>query len=144
MRVLFTADELLRLTQLTAIAARAMDEIFGVLAAVGDRNDLEWDPKESGTDGQPVRDIVDDYASKPKEITLEAMAEAYGALYAWSAPQALHLNIEPTSQGTYVLASGGVVLTTPFPTIQDAQQAWLTLQPSHGRKTLCQLPELTN
>lgn len=132
MRILFTAEELDRLRQLTEIAARTQDMIFAELAKVSDRLNLQWDPDEGGTEGIPVREILDEFSSDPESVTPVAVADAYGTLFAWSAPKELHLNIESTSQGQYVLMSNGAVLTTPAPTIHEAQQGMLILQGMGG------------
>lgn len=131
-RIAFNADELKKIEEQTRIAAQAMDEILMTIAATCDRLGLEWHPTGECPN---VRDICDEYACddyKMENMTTMQIAEDYGNLHSWDLPDDLHTNIEPTSQGQYIITAGGLVITAPFPTFEEAKIGEVVL-----RRGLC-------
>jgi hypothetical protein len=77
-----TAEEVERLRCQTIIAARAMEEIFGVLIDIGNRTGKEWDPQN---DAARVAEILDVFSSwHTEEITSEAVVERFGSVESWT------------------------------------------------------------
>ncbi len=66
----FTTEEVTKLRSYVDTAATAMAKIFEIVNAAGERNGEEWEGVYS-----PVRDIVDDFVTKP--VTAEEMLEQF-------------------------------------------------------------------